>query len=331
MAEKVWRTCRLTINGMVSKVLFNEDTIDNLFFPFLRRLTRLHDRLGHRLLVYLVAPPGTGKTTLSLLLAKLSLMGEEFEPVQAVGIEGFYKALPPTTMKGAPETFDSVKLGAKLRAIREDNPLWPLYDARRQRVMEDALTLRKNIILLEGNWLLLRDNPWQDIKDYADHTLFITAKPEQLWERLVQRRISGGYTPEAAAKIYEIYDRPNIDRVLNDSWLASETWKMLNDGDYVLKSNAPRPITMVDRESLWKKTKVVADDDDFLSNLHYKLSRLNVGDHRAFSAGFTEGLVAARDEILRRIHSSGSMDREKLMATFKLSPEELTAILGEKE
>ena len=54
-----------------------------------RRLDRMQREKGERLVVFLAAPPATGKSTLAAFLAGLS---QKFScmPVQAVGLDGFH-------------------------------------------------------------------------------------------------------------------------------------------------------------------------------------------------------------------------------------------------
>ena len=47
MNDKVWRTCRLMINGLAHKVQYNQATIDTLFLPFLRRMSKMQIGRAH--------------------------------------------------------------------------------------------------------------------------------------------------------------------------------------------------------------------------------------------------------------------------------------------
>lgn len=343
--EKLWRTFRLMLNGMAHKAQYNQATIDTLFLPFLRRMTNLQQKKRGRVLVYLAAPPGTGKTTLSLLLEKLSQAGEGTEQVQSVGLDGFRyhadyiashtverngKKIPMASMKDAPESFDVDRLRKKLQAVREADVRWPVYDRRRHDVVEEVITVRKKIVLLEGNWLLLRDSGWQDIQTFADYTLFISAEPAELRERLIQRKILGGTSRRDAERSYESGDRMNVERVLQCSWLAQETWRLLSDGDYVLQADAPKPVQLVDRQALWKKADVHRSEEDILiDRIQQQLASYHAkdGGKSGYAEGYSEGLAAARREILRGLYNNGRMSSKELLSTFELEPEELASIL----
>ena len=47
-------------------------------------------KAGRRILVFLSAPPGTGKTTLVQFLEYLSEQEADAEPIQAIGLDGFH-------------------------------------------------------------------------------------------------------------------------------------------------------------------------------------------------------------------------------------------------
>ena len=345
MADKLWRTCRLMINGVAHKVQYNQETIDMLFLPFLRRMTSLQQKQGRRILVYMVAPPGAGKSTLALLLEKMSQAGEGMEQVQSIGLDGFHypaayiashtvnrggKELPMSAVKGCPETFDVNRLREKLQAVKERDVRWPVYDRRRHDVIEEVITVRRNIVLLEGNWLLLRDSDWQDIYTFADYTLFITAKPENLRNRLIQRKVRGGLSLQDAEKFYETSDRMNVQRVLERSWLAQETWRLEPDGDYAIQVDAPKPIQMVNRMALWKQPDVRRSEEDIMiDRIQRQLAAYHAGDggKAGYAEGYAQGLAAARREILRGLYNDGRMSSKELLSTFDLQPEELADIL----
>ena len=341
--EKLWRTCQLMINGRSHKVRYHEDTINYLFLPFLRRISKMQQRAGRRIIVYLAAPPGAGKTTLALFLEQLSLSVRGLVGLQALSTDGFLKSTdflqnnyvardaknsPLSVLRGSPETFDVDKLKSKLMQIQDADVRFPIYDRSRREVVEDIKAVRKNIVLLEGCWLLLREAAWQDMRKYCDFALLITAPPELLKERLIAQSLAAGKTQKAAESFYETNDRLNIERVLNDSWAANETWQIAADGDYVLKADAKKPLSIVDRKALWKKAQVRADEFTVWQNLYHKMmtSSESTPDEAAYAQGYGQGLAAARSEIIRRLFLTG-MSREEIMATFQIDEHELNKII----
>ena len=105
MREKEWHTCAMTVNGLPQRVRYRTDTVEHLFLPLLRHLTELQQRSGRRCIVFLAAPPATGKTTLAQFLERLSHTEEGLTPVQALGMDGFHYP------NAALETYTTVRGG----------------------------------------------------------------------------------------------------------------------------------------------------------------------------------------------------------------------------
>ncbi|MBO6204189.1 MAG: nucleoside/nucleotide kinase family protein [Selenomonas sp.] len=339
MSEKVWRTCRLMINGLAHKVQYNQATIDNLFLPFLRRMSKMQQKLGRRMIIFLAAPPGVGKSTLTLMLERLSNTDEELVPLQALGLDGFHypntylnthsveregKLIPMSSIKGSPETFSVDKLIGKLTDIRKNDVRWPIYDRSIHDIVEEIVTVRKNLIILEGNWLLLGEDRWQNVRSFADYSLFISAEPADLKERLIRRKMAGGSTMEAAKKFYQKSDKLNVERCLKKSWPADETWHMLPDGDYQLKGKIV-PTRMIDRNALWKKPNVQLDNT-LLGGLNNRNAGQGV-QPPLYDEGYAHGMEEARKAILRKLYESGTMSSKAILDTFQVTAEELSEII----
>ncbi len=69
---KNWKTCTLNVNGLTEQAVYNEETVQEVFLPLLRKLTAMWKKKGERLIVFMAAPPAAGKSTLSLFLEDLS-------------------------------------------------------------------------------------------------------------------------------------------------------------------------------------------------------------------------------------------------------------------
>ncbi len=145
---------------------------------------------------------------------------------QLSGSEGSPVCL--AAIKGSPETFDTGAFREKLQELADGGPVrWPVYDRRTHEPRQDAALLNENIILIEGNWLLLDEEPWAEIRrTYADLTILATADPEILRERLISRKMRGGSTRAAAEAWYETTDGPNIRRVMEHSAEADITLRL---------------------------------------------------------------------------------------------------------
>ena len=243
------KTFVFSVNAFEVEAQYFETDIESIFIPLLKRLTAMKQEKNSRILVFVAAPPGVGKTTLSLLLQDLSKKDRDLEEVQAIGIDGFHfpqAYLEKTTIpidgyevlmkevKGSPETFDFNQLKKKIMALKEEQTeiKWPIYDRKKHDVIPEQISIEKNIVVLEGNWLLLNEENWKDLSDYCDYSLFISAKEDLLRERLIERKMRGGLSEAEALNFYDRSDRKNIERVLNNKLEANLELEVSNNGKY---------------------------------------------------------------------------------------------------
>lgn len=229
------------VNGLDIRAEFDSADRERIFLPLLARLTALQRERKRRVCAFLAAPPAAGKSTLCCYLEQLSRRTAGLAPVQCVGIDGFHypqtyldshfierngERIPLARIKGAPESYDVGKLKILLGTLSEENQRWPIYDRRIHDPLEGAIEIKEQIILLEGNWLLLDEAPWNELR--CDYSVFLAAGDRSQLERIVRRKMMGGY-PEQEARIFvENNDWPNIRRCMERS----------RRGDLNLKYNA---------------------------------------------------------------------------------------------
>lgn len=245
---KNFLTYNMEVNGLWQELKFSESAIEEIFMPFLRELTDLKMTLDRKVIAYLVAPPGAGKTALAQFLEKLSReRSKEVDTIRALGIDGYQftnaymnitqierdgEKILMRDVKGAPETFDIDLLVDKIREARQEGTDWNIYDRRIHDVLPDYWSVEEDILLIEGNYQLLKEAGWTNVRVLADYSVFIEAEPYLLRERLINRKIAGGKSREEATAFYDFSDSKNIERVLKNSARADETWKLLPDGDF---------------------------------------------------------------------------------------------------
>lgn len=239
----------LIVNGFETQAFYRDEAVRNIFLPLLEQLTALHKAEDRRIIAFLSAPPGTGKSTLALFLEQLSKTTPGIVEVQAIGLDGFHYhseyieshnvvidgvCVPMKKVKGCPESFDIDKLKDKLKELEHGDTLWPLYDRSIHDVVEDAVNVDKGIVILEGNWLLYDESPWAELKDLCDYSIFIAAHEQLLQKRLVDRKIKGGLSPAEAEEFYRNSDLKNIRRLMEHHHTSDLELVLLPDGDIKL-------------------------------------------------------------------------------------------------
>lgn len=227
------------VNDLEIEVDYPQEDIEEVYLPLLEKLTNLQKAKNRRLIVFLAAPPGCGKTTLSYFLQYLSNERKEITPIQALGIDGFQYTqnyLNNTMIngkflakyKGSPETFDVDSLIEKIQKLLNENISWPLYSRKLHDPIYDAIKVEKDIILIEGNYLLLNQGKWAELNSYCDYSIFLKNDYDVLEKRLIERKVMGGSSLKEATEHYQVSDSKNVLTVLNNS-LPADLVIELND------------------------------------------------------------------------------------------------------
>lgn len=242
---------QLKVNGFEYEATYTEREVNDIYIPILKEITEKSRNKDGRYVVFIAAPPGTGKSTLSLVLEKIAREDENLENLQALSLDGFHhfneylksnymeidgKEQLLYSRKGAPETFDLESIKVYLEKLSENREVkWPIYDRQLHNPVMDAVEIDSKIILIEGNWLLLDEEGWRDIAGYADYSVFIEAKKESLKDRLISRKMRGGTSLEDATAFYEKSDGLNVDRVLSNRLKSDLLLEMLSTNENIKK------------------------------------------------------------------------------------------------
>ncbi len=238
----------VNINGIDVDAHYSEETVDGVLKPLLERLSKMRSAKGSRLLVMLAAPPGAGKSTMVSFLQHLAKdIITEFK-VQAIGMDGFHRRqeylLEHTTIvdgaevrmvdvKGCPITFDLEKLRGSIEGIMSSKiDTWPTYDRHLHNPVEDAISIDSDILLLEGNYLLLDEPGWNRLSELADYTISISADAQMLRERLIDRKEKSGNAREVAEKFVDFSDMRNVRLCLEKTKKADLELVLRADGNY---------------------------------------------------------------------------------------------------
>ncbi|MCI9067702.1 MAG: nucleoside/nucleotide kinase family protein [Lachnospiraceae bacterium] len=241
---------RMEINGLMVEAEYPDRTVEAIFLPLLAGLGRMQRECGRRLIVFLAAPPATGKSTLVKFLTELSEETAGLMPVTAVGMDGFHhyqeyllshtvlrdgKELPMTHVKGAPISFDLAAFAERLSQVRtEARCPWPEYDRKLHDPVDGAVLIEGEIVIVEGNYLLLDEDGWRDLRSHADYTVRILAEEEQVRDRLIWRRTVNGVGQEEAEYMVDNSDLPNVRLCMERSMEGDLTLRLTEDRDFVL-------------------------------------------------------------------------------------------------
>ncbi len=181
-----------------------------------------------KFLVGIFGPPASGKSTLATDLE--TALGAE---AIAVPMDGFHLddsiliARGHSARKGAPHTFDPAGYRALLERIKsgEADVYFPTFDRSLElsRNAARVVTTDQRIILAEGNYLLLDQPLWRDLKPLFDLTIGLRVSAEELETRLIERWRVHGKTPEAAREWITSNDMPNIKTVIEGS-MEPDVW-----------------------------------------------------------------------------------------------------------
>ncbi|RUV48646.1 nucleoside/nucleotide kinase family protein, partial [Mesorhizobium sp. M7A.F.Ca.MR.228.00.0.0] len=120
--------------------------------------------------------------------------------------------------KGAPETFDFAGFEALLKRIRAGEPdiAIPVFDRSMElsRAAASIVATQTKFILVEGNYLLLDEEPWSRLAPLFDFSIFVDVPRNELERRLMERWHGHGRSDEDARAWIASNDLPNIERVL---------------------------------------------------------------------------------------------------------------------
>ena len=183
------------------------------------RIRTLLKRNG-RTLLGLVGAPGAGKSTLAA-----ALLAEFGDVAQVIPMDGFHLAnaelerLGRRERKGAPDTFDGDGYVALLRRLLAQTDDEVVYAPEFRREIEEpvagaiAVPARTQLLITEGNYLLLEDEPWAQVARLLDEVWYVDIDDALRVERLTRRHEQFGRSAAEAAAWVAGTDEPNARRV----------------------------------------------------------------------------------------------------------------------
>ncbi|WP_288541009.1 nucleoside/nucleotide kinase family protein [uncultured Bifidobacterium sp.] len=200
-----------------------------------RRVAGLLER-NKRVILGIVGAPGAGKSTLAQVLAESfangvpaeytssgkAIEGENFSAW--VPMDGYHLAdvelrrLGRLSRKGAIDTFDARGYRSLLFRILdgEDGVIYaPMFERDLEQPLAGAIPVFPwtRLVVTEGNYLLDGTDAWQGVRAAMSEVWYVDVDDDLRRERLVERHIQFGKTPEHARRWVMDVDEINARRI----------------------------------------------------------------------------------------------------------------------
>lgn len=175
----------------------------------------------------LAGAPGSGKSTVAA-----GLQGRMGDALVVIPMDGYHFSRHELdamsdpenahARRGAPFTFDAPRLIQDLReARRRGVGSFPSFDHGAGDPVENTIALtneRARVVLVEGNYLLLDDEPWCQLREHVfDEGWFLDVPLDECNRRVYQRHLATGKSAHVAQWRVETNDSLNAELVITQS------------------------------------------------------------------------------------------------------------------
>ncbi|MBR2656872.1 MAG: uridine kinase [Loktanella sp.] len=189
-----------------------------------------------RVVVGIAGAPASGKSTIAADVVRAIVARDGAGSAVLVPMDGYHlenaqlDLMGLRHVKGAPQTFDVTGFVGLVRAIGSQSDVirYPLFDRAQDKTVPDAGQLDPTtpVVVVEGNYLLLQQDGWQDLHPLFDLTVMLSVPMEELRTRLVNRWVSFGFSQFDATARAEENDIPNAKTVIGSSAAAHLTLRV---------------------------------------------------------------------------------------------------------
>ncbi|MGO4298571.1 nucleoside/nucleotide kinase family protein [Leifsonia sp. RAF41] len=164
---------------------------------------------GGRAILGIAGSPGSGKTTLARAVADRANELAGAGTAVHLPMDGFHlanrtlDALGRHDRKGAIDTFDGWGFVTLLERVLAEtgNPVYaPAFDRNVDEPVAGSIAISPGtrLIVAEGNYLLIDQEPWSRIRDLLAESWFVATPKDERMRRLVDRHKRHGRTAEGA-------------------------------------------------------------------------------------------------------------------------------------
>jgi len=233
----------ITESSLTCTIKYTRKCIEKTFIPLVREIAEDFQNSGdQRYILCIAGPPGCGKSSIAKLF-QILLENRGIE-TRVLPLDGFHLKsselkkkstlvdgleLDLYSIKGAKETYDTGKLFDFMKKLSQGNTFfWPVYSRTTHDPVDKGVHICDNrcIYIIEGNYLLLSEHPWNLLRQYFNKRIFIASQESILRLRVIRRKRKGGISPKEARCHYKKSDRRNIREVLDNSdgydWLITQ-------------------------------------------------------------------------------------------------------------
>ncbi|CAK9442040.1 uncharacterized protein LODBEIA_P58250 [Lodderomyces beijingensis] len=183
-----------------------------------------------RYLISLAGVPGAGKTTFAKevatklnKIAKTEVLSQDGFHLYRAELESMPNPAEAIRRRGAPFTFNARAFVDLVSCLRDKSQQVsaPSFDHKLKDPVENDIVIGTDvsIVIIEGNYVSLRDKVWQEISSLVDDTWFITTPEQLVRSRIIKRHLDAGIaqTEEEASARADGSDLENAKYILDNS------------------------------------------------------------------------------------------------------------------